>query len=244
MNTGNEPNNDHADNGEQFQNNTLNCGSCSTPIENRYFLANGQVACTKCQEILSAYLAEKGSLLKAVLFGLGGSVLGAALWAAVVIISGWEIGIIAIFLGIIVGKAVKAGARGPGGLKFQIIAILLTFLSLCWSTLPILVNEVRKNPSAFGLDKTQEISSAAAGSDGGQTEDGKASSGSAATAILFFVFVLPAHIYILLLSNDPASGVFLLIALYEAWTINSALRIDFRGPILIDPTDMNLETAE
>ena len=54
--------------------------------------------------------------------GLGAGIVGAAIYYAVIAITHLEIGIVAILIGYMVGRAVRKGARGHGGLRFQIDA--------------------------------------------------------------------------------------------------------------------------
>ena len=65
----------------------------------------------------------------AAIFGLGAALAGAAIYYAVIAITHFEIGLVAILIGYMVGYAVRKGAGGRGGLRFQILAALLTVRS-------------------------------------------------------------------------------------------------------------------
>ena len=70
---------------------------------------------------------------RAIIYGLGFGLLAAVLWFAVVILTDWYFGIVAIGIGYLVGFGVSKGA-GKSSLKLQ-------FLSACLTTLSILLSE-------------------------------------------------------------------------------------------------------
>ena len=68
--------------------------------------------------------------MKAVGGGVAGGVAGAIVYYAVLALSGYEIGIIAIAVGWLVGKGVRWGSGGRGGPLYQALAIGLTYLAI------------------------------------------------------------------------------------------------------------------
>jgi hypothetical protein len=62
---------------------------------------------------------------------------------------GVEIGIIAIAVGYMVGKAVRAGSRGLGGRPQQILAVLLTYFSITTSYVAVGFYQMAKNPQQY-----------------------------------------------------------------------------------------------
>jgi hypothetical protein len=99
------------------------CVVCKLPIADSYFHAQGQVVCPNCAgRIQSGQQAPPAIALgRAALYGLGAAAAGCALYAAVAILLHLEIGIIAIAVGIMVGKAIRAGSNGLGGRPQQIL---------------------------------------------------------------------------------------------------------------------------
>ena len=133
---------------------TKTCHSCGITIEDEYFLTSGNPWCRTCRDDWENVREKPGCLtiLRIIAFGLGAAMLGGGLWALIVIMTGYELGLIAILLGLMVGHSVKLGARGYRGRLCQVLAIILTFVGLSYSTIPIIVNEYRKNPDMY-LDK-------------------------------------------------------------------------------------------
>src|SRR5207237_1674878 len=78
-------------------------------------------------------------LLVASLFGLGAGIVGAAIYYAVIALANLEIGIVAILIGYMVGYAVRRGAGGRGGRRFQALAVALTYLSIALAYAPVAV---------------------------------------------------------------------------------------------------------
>jgi hypothetical protein len=59
------------------------------------------------------------TLLRAALFGIGAGILGAAIYYGVLALTGYNIGLVAIGVGILVGRAVRKGSGGFGGRGYQ-----------------------------------------------------------------------------------------------------------------------------
>ena len=125
----------------------LRCVACKAPIAETYFEANGQVICEPCRDRAMA-VRELGSgvgrLAGAAVLGLGAAALGAVVWYVVREVTHLEIGLIAIVVGIAVGTAVRRGAKGRGGVAYQMLAVVLTYLSIVSANAPYVWNGVRR----------------------------------------------------------------------------------------------------
>ena len=62
---------------------------------------------------------------------------GAILYYAVIAITNFEIGIVAIAIGYMVGWAVRKGAGGRGGRRFQVLALVLTYWAVGLAYTPL-----------------------------------------------------------------------------------------------------------
>ena len=102
------------------------------------------------------------AFLRALLFGGGAALLGTIAWYAIKITDS-EFGLLGIVVGLFVGVAVRKGARGLGGWKYQALAMVLTYLSITTSYVPILIKAAA---DAAAQDKkeaaTEALGSAAA----------------------------------------------------------------------------------
>ncbi|HET6230088.1 MAG TPA: hypothetical protein VFE05_08465 [Longimicrobiaceae bacterium] len=112
---------------------SIECAFCRTGIDDSYHEVGGRVACTSCRKGVEAELARgatPGGLVLAFVLGTGAAVLGAALYLAMVYFLNVEIGLVAILVGWLVGKAVRKGAGGRGGVPYQVTAAVLTYLAI------------------------------------------------------------------------------------------------------------------
>src|SRR5438067_1756360 len=115
------------------------CGACKRALGDEYFTLNEQPICGDCHHLVSTQLKEaKGfnAFMRAAGFGAAAALGGSIAWYAVARITGMEIGLIAIAVGYMVGRSVRRGSRGPGGRRYQALAMLLTELSTTGSYLP------------------------------------------------------------------------------------------------------------
>ncbi len=123
----------------------VSCAACQRPIAEAYYEINGTVFCEPCRVGIEANLRGGSGLarwLRAAAYGTGAAVLGTIAYVAFRRLSpNWDIAFVAIFVGFLVGKAVRKGSRGLGGLAYQILAMLLTYTSLAMTYCPEL--EVR-----------------------------------------------------------------------------------------------------
>jgi len=143
---------------------TKECVTCGSRVAGDYFLSAGQVWCPACRTRRSDEPEEAGKAVffKAALCGYAGAVAAAAVWAAVIIATGYELGLVAILVGLIVGAAVKWGAGGARGRPYQILAMVLTFLGLSYAMIPaaihtMLTDEDMKNTFKRAMRQAQGL---------------------------------------------------------------------------------------
>lgn len=161
------------------------CGGCGTVLRGSYHLAGETMVCAKCRYAAEAKLngaTGAAGLLRAVMFGGSAAIVGAVAYYAFVKLTDHEWALITAFVGIGVGMAVRIGSRGHGGRKFQLVAVILTWLAMGGSHLPFLVDGARDAktppveapatnvPNAGSLrsyaDSTAALQATSAGDDG------------------------------------------------------------------------------
>lgn len=161
------------------------CALCQRPIDAAYFEANGQVTCAGCKDrIVAAHAGSAGpaGLVKAAGAGLAGGIAGALLYYAVSALTGYEIGLIAVVVGMLVGKAVRWGSGDRGGPAYQAMAIAITYISIVSTYVPFLIAEAMREPVTANAP-----AEAGGATTGGTTADSttpaaSAPAGSAATS--------------------------------------------------------------
>jgi hypothetical protein len=229
------------------------CAACGQTIWTVYYAANGRVLCERCKTVLDR-AANQGSgagrFLRATLYGVGAGAVGSGIWYAVRAATGYEVGIIAVAVGFMVGAAVRKGSSGRGGWRYQALAMLLTYGSIVSAYVPDIVSELRK----MGQAKATTAGSpapGAAGSGARTTEPSTAPSpeptttGKAAEAprpvglgrSLLGVGVAVAFLLALAFAAPFLGGfqnimgiVIIGIGVYEAWKLNKRQVLEIKGP--------------
>ena len=125
----------------------VSCVVCGKSVGAEYYTANGQPVCAACRDVVTAAATtprSAGPIVLAGVFGLGAAIAGAAIYYAVIAIANLEIGIVAILIGYMVGWAVRKGAGGRGGRRFQILAIALTYWAVGLAYTPLVFKDTMK----------------------------------------------------------------------------------------------------
>jgi hypothetical protein len=223
---------------------SVECRACHSTIVTEYYTVNGHVCCERCRSTLEAAAETPqgiGPLARAGLFGLGAGIAGAAIYFAVIAIAHLEIGIVAILIGYMVGYSVRKGARGRGGLRFQVLAAALTYASVAMAYTPVVVREIASRNAqnaqatvAGGGDQraVAEATSQAAGS-------GKPSGARlvlAVGALLAFIAALPVMIVIGSLPFGLLSALIIFVGMRQAWRMTAAPWLDILGPYRVGAT--------
>jgi hypothetical protein len=112
------------------------CAHCAGAIESTYYSWNAAHMCPACHARLTEEHRKPGSFFRAFLFGSAAAALGALLYYGIGAITGWELGLISIVVGIAVGKAVRAGAGFEAKKRYRALAIILTYMSITATYVP------------------------------------------------------------------------------------------------------------
>lgn len=230
------------------------CAVCKRDLGESYFTINGTIACDDCHHLVSTQVMDsKGAraFFRAAGYGAAAAVGGSIAWYAVAKITGMEIGLLAIAVGYVVGKAVRHGARGPGARRYQVLAMLLTYLSITGSYVPLVLKSLTEAPSATTakakgapapavakaspsavVAPTDEATVAPSTAPAPAEEAPPAAMG-AVRGIVLFVFVIGLSLVAPFLSGaSNIIGILLIgIALYEAWKFNRPALLAMEGPM-------------
>lgn len=117
----------------------MTCAACRQPIGGSYFKIKNSPVCAGCTEKIRAKTPKDShaAFLRAILFGIAGALIGLALYVAFALATGLIIGWVSLAVGWIVGKAMRLGSGGVGGRRYQVVAVLLTYLAVAMSAVPI-----------------------------------------------------------------------------------------------------------
>jgi hypothetical protein len=210
------------------------CAQCGNGLNEQYYQVNGATVCPVCCEQLrsSADHGTRGSrVLRALGAGAAAALGGSVLYWAILAITGYEFGLIAVVVGLAVGKAVNWGSRGKGGWRYQTMAMALTYMAMVSAYVPLLIAEMRKAP-------TEQSTAGAASQPANDTEAGARVGTSAEAAptplgALFAIVILIGFICALpfLAGIENILGIMILgFGLYEAWKLNRRTELSITGP--------------
>lgn len=233
------------------------CAACRRPIDGVYFQVNGLIACEACRARLEEIPpgSRAGRALRAAGLGILAAAAGSALYYAVSAITGYELGIIAIVVGVFVGKAVRRGSGGRGGWAYQALAMFLTYASIVSTYIPPILKELSDRQStkaaatsagggaALGTSSPAPASAAAAPAaavtpappDASRPRTpGRRAMGLVLAVALLFGLALAAPF---LGGFQNAIGlVIIAIGLYEAWKMNRHRPLVVSGPYRVGST--------
>jgi hypothetical protein len=135
----------------------MRCWQLGTVITEEYYLVNGEVISPEAKagiaEAAGATAGGASRFSKAVLYGVIAALLGSSLYFLVSWLTGYELGLISIVVGILVGKAVFIGSGNRGGRKYQVVAVALTYFSIVSSYVPLVIMQ-------FSEEQTEQAEAA------------------------------------------------------------------------------------
>ncbi len=192
--------------------------------------------------------------MKAFLFGSIAAAVGAAIYRMILFGTGWNIGLVAVVVGYMVGGAVRTGSGERGGRFYQFLAVFLTYSA----TVGMFVPEVWKAIAAG--PKTRKEAAKVAGKEGPEPPKGEVGqkagnvpAGNAAQpgagekpphpSVLYLLYLIGMLLLTLLLMigliyliplyvgfHNPISLLIFGFALWQAWVLNRRSDATVTGP--------------
>lgn len=243
------------------------CASCKAPLVRLYYEVNGDAVCAKCKyevDKASRMPTGIGPFAKAFVVGGIAAVLGAAIYYGVIALTNFEIGIVAIVIGFMVGWGVRRGAAG-GGRRYQVLAVVLTYFAVGLAYTPLLLREAMKGAGASDStaaiandsavvslagdpsdDVTAPLSEAAVALDSvGTTSPGKALAIGIPLLLggsILFIFALPVIAVLGSLPSGLISAFIIGIGMHQAWKMTGAQLATITGPYRLGDADAPRDT--
>jgi hypothetical protein len=219
------------------------CSFCSTPLYSSYYDINNRPACEACRykiEQEAAAGAGPRGFLRAALAGFGAAAAGSALYYGVRALTGYEIGFVAIIVGLMVGVAVRWGTRGKGGRSYQFLAVFLTYMSISSTYAPMILEAIREKGHVKKPAAAPAAAAAVAPSTGATvgTKQGKPEGDFKWSWSLFFLglfglFLIAAAGPVLAAFESPIVLLIVGFGLWQAWKINRRAALEIVGPLTV-----------
>jgi hypothetical protein len=206
----------------------LSCGYCKKPLTVQYWQIAKRAACAECRSVVARELAASTSSARffgALQYGALAAIAGSVAWIVISKVTGYEIGIVAIGIGYFVGKAVRKGAGGFGGTRYQYLAMFLTYSAIALASIPAIFEALRHSRAS---------------------DSGAVPSPVGLGSMLWAWLVLFAFAY-----ASPFLGgaknimglVIIGIGLYEAWKLTRAMPLQVLGPFPIESSTAELTAS-
>jgi hypothetical protein len=213
------------------------CARCQAPITAAYYEVNGHVVCSGCKTALEGAPAGSGAsrMLRATAFGLGGAVLGAGIYYAILAATGYEIGLVAILVGWLVGRAVQKGSNGAGGWAYQTLAVGLTYLAIVSTYVPFIFKSATENDSRSSAAAVAPATDSVTVRPVAATVDSSAhrmTVGRFALGVVALVAI--AAVAPFLAGFENILGLVIIgFALFQAWKMNRRTPLAITGPYAV-----------
>jgi hypothetical protein len=198
------------------------CAACKQLVAGEHYQVRNQVICASCAaKIRAGQQSQKPvPLFRAVIYGVGAALAGCILYA-IPLAMGFQIGIVALVVGYMVGKAIRHASYGTGGRAQQVLAVVLTYLAISASIVPALVfMGVKQGAARAAQKKPPEV----------QPVKPMPSAGKMAAGVALLVVISP----FLQLKSSPVGGLIslfiLFIGLQRAWVLTARHEIIVTGP--------------
>jgi len=211
----------------------VRCAGCGAALRS-YHQVNGHVACEACRAaaVRAHGASHVPTVLRAAGLGVLAAIAGALLYYGVAKLTGYEIGLVSIAVGLLVGHAVKRGARGRGGWRYQALAVFLCYSGIAASYAPSVFEELGKRRE--GQEEQAATPQAQPAAPDGAAPEAPLGPGRALLALVaLFMFCIALPVLVGL--ESPMTFVIVGIALWEAWRVNRAAPFQVSGPFEVGP---------
>ena len=217
---------------------TAPCAECRGAIVDTYFEADQSVICAACHARLTAQRppdAAVGRFGRGLAFGLLAALATAAAYVALLATTGRELTLAVFLVGLVVGKAVRIGARGRGGRRFQWLAAALTYLAIATTYVPFVVKGYSPTSSRSSAEVTDLAFAGTTASflmvttPPPELPAGRSSLGGTAVG-LGGLLLLAVAAPVLESANNILATLVMFAALLQAWRMNRRVELRITGP--------------
>jgi hypothetical protein len=222
------------------------CAVCRGSLGTEYWKWQRLVFCTGCRPKITTKLAESQSVrttVRAGLLGGGVALLCGVGYAVFVAVTNMQLALVTIGIAYVVGRVIRKASGGVGGLRFQILAVVLTYVASTMGYAPGILRAVsaEANEKSQTADVASAHESSAPGDPGGpaasppRSQDaGKPSFSLSSLGALVYVFAVLFRIMLeapfLELSAAPLGVVIVAIGLWQAWKLTRGVPLEVEGP--------------
>ncbi|MGH1340840.1 MAG: hypothetical protein ACRBN8_04780 [Nannocystales bacterium] len=220
----------------------LECDSCSTRLSQAYYAVGDTALCGSCKDELVTTVearTQPARFVRALAYGVPTAMLGSAIYYAILAVTDYEIGLVSILIGFMVGAAVRAASGPGGGKRYQFLAAGLTYCAIVTTYVPFVIEgieeaqqeEMEMDVAAADISAAESTDAAVAPPDA-SAEPTPEVPPSASELLLAFVFVFGvAFVAPFLAGLENIMGILIIgFGVYQAWKMNKHLEFEITGP--------------
>ena len=118
------------------------CVECRAAIVDTYYEAADGLVCSVCRALITSahgLRTPRVRFARALGFGTIAAALSTAAYFGLIAAIGREVNLVLVLVGFAVGRAVRIGAGRPRGLRYQWLALTLTYLSIAATYVPFVL---------------------------------------------------------------------------------------------------------
>jgi hypothetical protein len=210
------------------------CAHCNGPLGDQYWQWQSRAVCDGCRGRLTAVLERSQSnkaFGSAVLLG-GATALGCGiLYAVFVSLTKYQLALATIGIAYVIAKVMRRCSAGVGGRRYQVLAVVLTYLASAMGYAPGVWAELKSSVSEHHATATGN--SQAGSDDAPSPHDGSKEPPSTATSVvvalgLFLAVTLAAPV--LSATRAPLGLLIIGFGLWEAWKLSRGIPLSLDGP--------------
>ena len=226
------------------------CTQCGQGLGLQYYEQNGNAICSRCRSRIErgkSGSSRLGRVVRATALGFLVGALGTAIWYGVRALTGYEFGLIAVFVGLGVGGAVRVGSNGRGGWGYQALAMFLTYGSIVSTYVPDIIEAIRTQGEAvaaegedatLGAEPVEQATLVRVDAEttnvvepGEPVQQMSLGNGLLAVSVAGIFLLALAFVLPFLGGVENIMGIIIIgIALYEAWKMNKKVPLAITGP--------------
>jgi len=210
------------------------CHQCRGPLGHQYYSLNGHGVCDAC--LAKARLGQQSSFPKALGLGALAGAAGAAVYYGITELTGYNLALITIVVGIMVGIAVRRGAGGSRSMVYRVMAIGLTYVAMCATYVPMIAAGIT---SGAQTDAEVEAGEAVAqtGSAPSVTTTAAPAEPRSRSLVLAVASVMALAVPFFLISETEVLALLIFgFGLWEAWRLSAPRPFVVEGPFASSPT--------
>jgi hypothetical protein len=224
------------------------CALCGQPMGSTYYALNEHLICPACRDL--ALAPPEGLWIKrffvASVFGLGAGLLGALVWFIIRRVAHFELGLVAIAVGFVVGKAVRYGSGNRGGRGYQLLAVLLTYCCIAANYMPDVIESIMEHRREDAAAEAAAVAEPIAGqpleapvappAKVAVADNAPAPTPMKIAIIGVFAFVFSLALPFLAGTSNLIGLLIIGFALWEAWKFNAYRPLPISGPFEMGPS--------